>query len=69
MHRRDVADKSGGTATRREKRREEREKKVGGDLEWRNVMGKEALRDYKRQHGDRTSLVLNFLPDQRGIPV
>lgn len=47
MHRRDVADKSGGTATRREKRREEREKKVGGDLEWRNVMGKEALRDYK----------------------
>ncbi|KAJ9481635.1 hypothetical protein VN97_g11836 [Penicillium thymicola] len=49
MHRRDVADKSGGTDTRGEKRREEREKKVGGDLEWRNVMGKEALRDYKSE--------------------
>ena len=47
MHRRDVAGKSGGTETRGEKRREEREKKVGGDLEWRNAMGKEALRDYK----------------------
>lgn len=45
MHIGDVAGESGGTETRGLKRREEREKKVGGDLEWRNAMGKEALRD------------------------